>query len=80
MTTSLQHPNNHSSGQDKQTLNEDNSAPKEPSFDNPQQGVKWDNYQTRTLSSDSEGSGSKITQEEIEEALKSSEKDPSKKS
>ncbi len=80
MTTALHHPDNVSSGQDNQTSKQEGPAPKDPSFDNPQQGVKWDNYQTRTLSSDSEGSGSKITKEEIEEALKSSEKDPSKAS
>lgn len=41
-------------------------------FDNPQQGKSWDNYQTRTLSAE-EGEGAKITQEEVEEAIRSSE-------
>lgn len=39
---------------DKMQQGQRDNASRNQNFDNPQQGAKWDNYQTRTLSSESD--------------------------
>ncbi|HEV7621825.1 MAG TPA: hypothetical protein VGO09_08835 [Flavisolibacter sp.] len=78
--------NNQNQGNDSEKINQDksqqegeNSDKQNSSFDNPQEGSKWDNYQTRSLSADPEDQNNKITQEEVEQAIRSSEQDKSGK-
>ncbi|HWJ26137.1 MAG TPA: hypothetical protein VNS32_06315 [Flavisolibacter sp.] len=54
--TKNQNPNQSGRADQGSNQSNDQNQQRTSNFDNPQEGSKWDNYQTRTLSSESEES------------------------
>lgn len=56
-------------GQSNNSQNTNQGSEQETTFDNPQEGKKWDNYQTRTLSTEFDENTAKQTAEDARTAF-----------